>query len=706
MKKHPKSLLRMVGVSLGFIGLMLILAACDGRSAQTVQTGPQGPTGPIGPAGPAGPAGPPGPAGESFSEPGPGLQVTITGVELPAGGQPEVTVKITDAGGRPLPAEALEAFGFTIAQVLVDEETQLSKLQSLLLRDVEGKPYNASGQAQQPALASATQTFADATGAWSAAGDGSYVYTFDSSLSLDPNPALTTLVGLYATKDGRAWIANDVYAFIPEDGTPAETRDVVATEACQTCHNPLEAHGGTRREVALCLTCHTDQNIDPETGNTLDFKVLIHRLHSGARLPSVQAGEPYQIVGYRQTVFDFSHGVWPQDTRNCATCHSGGEQSQAFLTQPGAAACLACHDNVNVTTGENHPGGKQSDGKCAACHAPEGGEFDASISGAHTIPAQSSAVQGVNFEIVSMEAAPGENPVVTFKITDNDGSVIDPGDMDALSITLAGPASDYTNRVTETIFRKTADGSGPPPNVEEAGSGAFRYTFEASIPQDASGEYAVALEGYVMETIPGVEEPVRIAGFNPVAYAALDGSEPQGRRQVVDQQLCSACHQDLALHGGQRRNVEYCVMCHNPQATDEARRPEEAMPPTSINFRVLIHRIHRGAEATKPVIVYGFGGNEFDFSNVFFPGDLAACQTCHLPGAYGLPLPGGSQPTTISQAGELVSTSLPVAAVCTSCHDSQPVEGHIELATTASGLETCQVCHGAGREFDVSEVHR
>ena len=43
------------------------------------------------------------------------------------------------------------------------------------------------------------------------------------------------------------------------------------------------------------------------------------------------------------------------------------------------------------------------------------------------------------------------------------------------------------------------------------------------------------MEGYVMEKIEGVKDPVRIAGFNPVFYFALDGktATPQiGRAHV------------------------------------------------------------------------------------------------------------------------------------------------------------------------------
>ncbi|HEX9679858.1 MAG TPA: cytochrome c3 family protein, partial [Anaerolineales bacterium] len=93
------------------------------------------------------------------------------------------------------------------------------------------------------------------------------------------------------------------------------------------------------------------------------------------------------------------------------------------------------------------------------------------------------------------------------------------------------------------------------------------------------------------------------------------------------------------------------------------------------------------------------------FGRVFFPGNLAQCETCHVPGAYDLPFPAGVQPTVVTQAGRVISSISPVRSVCTSCHDAAPAGGHIDLMTTDEGLETCEVCHGAGRDFDVVKVH-
>ena len=690
-------------ISLTILG-GLLLASCAGPPGQSGPAGPQGASGPQGQSGPPGATGEPGPAGQSFAIPGEGLVAEISSVEFSDDGKPIVTLRMTDAEGRPQTPETLEGYGFTIAQILVDESTGLSKYHNLLVREVEGAEYTVGSETFQPAVAKASQPFADTEGIWTAGDNGMYTYTFNNTLTTAVDPEQTTTVAIYAFKDGRASVANDVFTFVPAGGETTLTREVVKTETCNTCHNPLALHGGVRREIGLCVTCHTDQNTDPESGNTVDLKVMIHRIHNGANLASVEAGTPYRIVGFRQNTFDFSNAVWPQDVRNCTTCHSGGAQSANFMNAPNAAACTSCHDAVDPISGENHPGGAQEDGKCGSCHTPEGDEFGISITGAHTLPASSGQIKGVTLEIVSVEGAvPDSSPVVTFKVTDGNGNAIAPADMDYLALTLAGPTSDYTSRVTETVFRTPSDA---PPAVEEADGGAYRYTFTYRIPRDATGTYAVGMEGYVMETIDGVEDPVRIAGFNPVSYVALDGGNPEPRRQVVDRELCNACHKNLALHGTIRQNTEYCVMCHNPMATDEAQRPAEAMPPTSINFRVLIHRIHRGAEANNPAQVYGFGGNLFNFGVVEFPGNLAECQTCHLPNTYGLPLANGVLPTTVTQNGRVISTTLATRSVCTACHDSAEAGGHAELMTTASDVETCTVCHSPGTEFDVYEVHR
>ena len=80
--------------------------------------------------------------------------------------------------------------------------------------------------------------------------------------------------------------------------------------------------------------------IDPATGNLLDLKVMAHKIHMGSSLPSVIAGTPYQIIGFQNSVNDFSKVVDPAMAQRCTVCHdqtTGAAQATAYLTQPTAS---------------------------------------------------------------------------------------------------------------------------------------------------------------------------------------------------------------------------------------------------------------------------------------------------------------------------------------------------------------------------------
>ena len=66
--------------------------------------------------------------------------------------------------------------------------------------------------------------------------------------------------------------------------------------------------------------CHDSYSRDAQTGNTIDLKVMIHKIHTGETLPSVQAGK-IRHLRQQHSWNDFSHVVYPQDKRNCTTCH-------------------------------------------------------------------------------------------------------------------------------------------------------------------------------------------------------------------------------------------------------------------------------------------------------------------------------------------------------------------------------------------------
>ena len=125
---------------------------------------------------------------------------------------------------------------------------------------------------------------------------------------------------------------------------------------------------------------------------------MIHKIHMGEMLPSVEAGMPYYIVGYMGSVHDYSDVVFPQDIRRCTKCHDESLASQAdkYKNKPTMAACGSCHDNVDFATATNHPVVQLNDNNCSGCHIPSGQEFDISVTGAHTEPLRASTLPGLN----------------------------------------------------------------------------------------------------------------------------------------------------------------------------------------------------------------------------------------------------------------------------------------------------------------------
>ncbi len=65
---------------------------------------------------------------------------------------------------------------------------------------------------------------------------------------------------------------------------------------------------------------------------------------------------------------------------------------------------------------------------------------------------------------------------------------------------------------------------------------------------------------------------------------------------MVAQANCNNCHSFLEVHGSNRNQVEYCVLCHNPNQTDVARRPADQLPAESVHFKTMIHKIHTGED--------------------------------------------------------------------------------------------------------------
>jgi OmcA/MtrC family decaheme c-type cytochrome len=148
-------------------------------------------------------------------------------------------------------------------------------------------------------------------------------------------------------------VGHGSFNFIPAGGGTVQKLETITDEGCSKCHGFVQAHG-TRRGVQFCITCHSPQTGDPETNRTVNFKVMIHKIHYGSDLPSVKQGIPYYIVGYGGGVLDWSTVAFPwhdHGVRHCTVCHSG-EDADNWRTKPSLTACTSCHDNVKFVSGE------------------------------------------------------------------------------------------------------------------------------------------------------------------------------------------------------------------------------------------------------------------------------------------------------------------------------------------------------------------
>jgi OmcA/MtrC family decaheme c-type cytochrome len=683
----------------------------------------------------------------------PGFVIIIVSAQIASDGTMSVHYKLTDPAGVPLDQSGV----FTAGPIT------LSFLAAYIPKSQEQYTSYIARIATAPSGATATQAAADSGGSTQTICKGEYIYTYGRKAPPNFDSTATHRFGIYGSRNLTEFdlgtnYADTTYDFVPAGGTPMP-RDVVRNPDCDQCHGlpngmtnstgsaGLAAHGGSRRSVQLCIICHQPQTSDPDTENSLDMKVFIHKIHSGSSLPSVQAGTPYQIIGFQNSVNDFSTVVYPADTRRCETCHNpknGATQSKIWLTNPTAAACGSCHDNVNFANGANHPGGPEpNDSLCAGCHIPQGEvEFDASILGSHTIPDQSTLIPGLNFTLVQVaNGSAGNKPTVTFTVRDNSGNGIPLSAFKigsgALSLSMAGPTKDYGY----TSFGSDVTTPGyVTEGVANSSScltdGTCMYTFNHAVPANATGTYAIGIEGRLtIALLPGTPSQMNTnyGGHNQVIYFSVDGSPVEPRRTVVAVSNCNNCHALLEQHGSLRNNTEYCVFCHNPSDTDSAVRAmaadpaDKTAPPQGINFALMVHKIHTGLNLQEQFgqdyVVVGFGGSHNSFGREFasvppsipntgvrFPAmgptgavqDTAQCYLCHTNGSEAV-LPIGKNPVVDPQG--LLNPAPATTSACTACHLSMSAIAHAAVNTDPRFGESCDVCHGTGAAFDATKVH-
>jgi OmcA/MtrC family decaheme c-type cytochrome len=196
-------------------------------------------------------------------------------------------------------------------------------------------------------------------------------------------------------------------------------------------------------------------------------------------------------------------------------------------------------------------------------------------------------------------------------------------------------------------------------------------------------------------------------------------------------------------------------MCHVPNLTSSGRRIDPAdasddvkaaygpdpllYPEATNNFKDMIHGIH-GAETRTTDYEFVRDRNDgipYNWSEVVFPASASDCLRCHKSETFEVPLVDDTLLTTnritgeadgndadfdaVRDARELVPNDTdfvitPTSAACYACHDSTLAQAHMsdnggiindnrDNVLAANSVETCSLCHGAGKEQDLAVVH-
>ena len=671
-------------------------------------------------------------------------QITSVSVSSP----PVVNFRLTDDSGNVIKNLPASSISFTIAKLMPGTDGNGSAWQSYINSIDNGAVQAAAENGAEGALVDH--------------GDGTYTYTFAIDITKVASPIAVSYNGSLTHRvsfEIRNFVPvdNPAYNFRPGDGNTdgLYTRDIVKTASCNRCHEKLAAHGGARFEVKQCVTCHNPGSTDGLTGNTVDFKVMIHKIHMGENLPSVIAGQDYCIQSSC-----FADVVFPQDVRNCSNCHDASDpetpDAANWYFKPSAEACGSCHDNVNFSTGEGHAEDENGIGivaddiLCAGCHASSL-QSPIEVRQVHRMRAQEAVAQfRFNIENIGFGGL-GTAPVVDFSITDPT-SKNSPYDLandpeitrGNLGITVGWNTADYFNEGSDnnlalSSYTRLISGGALSPAVIDNQDGTYTLSIDTvpngtSIPITGSG--AVTLEGHPVIDVGATTEAV--PATTAVAYFGItdDPANPTPRRQKVDIKRCDNCHERLSIHGANRNdNPGACVTCHNPNVTDICCRPAnpantpDGKKEESLDFKYLIHKVHAA-----DIVVYGFSGVA-DFRDLRYPQRLSNCTACHTDdGFYPVAADSGVLATTIdtgaSRASPLDDINItPNAAVCSSCHTTstaashmkkngasfdacQGADGNLTVRVDTCGgtlgpttTEGCPACHGPGGYVDVAVEH-
>ena len=306
---------------------------------------------------------------------------------------------------------------------------------------------------------------------------------------------------------------------------------------------------------------------------------------------------------------------------------------------------------------------------------------------------------GMNINVVSAKIAANGTISVDYKLTDPTGAALDstgvvtPGtiSLSFLAAYIPTGQTQFASYITHVVAAATGTATGTQATTDSGGTtqtvstGEYIYTFKTTAPAgfNANLTNRIGIYGSRNLTTWGLGTSYADTTFDFIPSGV---GTPQPR-DVVRNADCNACHgsaitttstNGLAAHGGSRRSVGICIMCHQPQTVD----PNTG---NSLDMKVFIHMIHMGSSlptvvAGKPYQIVGHNNAVSDFSAVVYPANIERCETCHNP------------KNGAAQTNAWLTT--PSAVACGSCHDNV---NFTTGANHAAGAEPddskCATCH-------------
>ena len=754
MKKMKLWHLKQLLTSFALVSV-LALSGCgnDGNDGATGAPGPEGSTGSVGETGPSGTTGT-----SRITET---MDSVITSATVTAEGKLTIDFSIEDDIGIGFNGLQGSQIRFTVAQLTPIDATsgESSKWQSYINKTESAPTDPTNGSGTEDAIQATYEKASAEGGLFINNNDGTYRYTFSfdmgnvtSPLAVTYNPEYTQRIAFQISGDGYPTM-NRNYDWQPSTGATDSitSRNMVTQGTCNNCHGELALHGGGRVDTAYCVTCHNPGSSDANSGETVDFKVMVHRIHRGANLPSVINGSEFAIWGYRDSKHDYSGTELPQDIRNCTNCHDDSNtatpDAKNWMQQPTMQACGSCHDDVDFATGTGHLAGAQADNsQCQTCHGEAG---FSSVRNNH--------VGVMNFKDIARTAIVTEPKAARVNLANGDVEVDVMITLEGVPVTALRDTNDVDTPQGAKFgkYKYGADNGALAINWDN-GTG-YQLNHQEVIFNDCTPDGAGLFTCSAPSLLAGItatdvitvtpvsvfvcmnEKDGAIVRCDSPETASMDVAQIESDPSIVffkgdgsitteaynkigaNMESCQSCHADKIFHNGST-DLTQCKTCHNATRTGYRGLGD---------LKRHVHRLHSGLDK-----------NALDDSNPEkidnFPNNIDNCNACHSTGQFDLPIQKNTRASAASGASGTVYVS-PTAVVCGSCHLNvklglidpnlpgliDPTKGVISAKNqslidhmiqngavfgsadfdSANKVESCAVCHAINAEFAVDKIH-